>query len=422
MPASPRGPTIDLVLGIDLGTSCTKVVIGDNWQNRAYAVPFGSQISEIASWLHPTRLGEETNLKMRLMDDPDSAHLRAVVACYLAEVIAYAQNWFRENSSPNYRQGNWIWSLNLGFPEKNVTSDSRLAAAYRSCAAIALQLVAGSSTPTPKLAEKFAKSGKKTPSLNPAPQVELYPEIAAQLAGYINSPFRKPGKLLLIDVGAGTLDISTLIIHETNAANVVSFHVCDVQPLGVLRLYSARAEALHRICDGCVKQSVADFQNGLTPIPESVDHMLGEKFLPPIPLAKREFEMASSKFSDQMLDTVLSCLTRFGALQREAHDNTDFRPWGDSLRLFLTGGGSRSEFYRQQIADGPLEGEFRRFTHWNPDPIQRERNGEGLQRETMPLPRNLVGFPSSLSEHFDRLSVAYGLAQGAVNLPQTTGN
>src|SRR5437870_825821 len=62
---SPRvttvaAPAVDLVLGLDLGTSCSKVVIGDpGWKNKSYAVSFGNPDGDISAWLHPTRFGSE---------------------------------------------------------------------------------------------------------------------------------------------------------------------------------------------------------------------------------------------------------------------------------------------------------------------------------------------------------------------------
>ena len=64
--------TVDLVLGVDFGTSCTKAVVGDPiWKDRSYAVSFDPANDDISAWLHPTRFGDEANLKMRLMDDPE---------------------------------------------------------------------------------------------------------------------------------------------------------------------------------------------------------------------------------------------------------------------------------------------------------------------------------------------------------------
>src|SRR5207249_5538831 len=117
---------VDLVLGLDLGSCCSKVVIGDpGWKDKSYAVSFGKADGDISAWLHPTRFGPEANLKMRLMNDPSSEQVRDHLACYLAEVIRHSRSWFGSNGPAEYRRREIRWSLNLGFPEKSVTG-SRL--------------------------------------------------------------------------------------------------------------------------------------------------------------------------------------------------------------------------------------------------------------------------------------------------------
>lgn len=45
----------DLVLGLDLGTSCSKVVISDQLANKSYAVEFRPGLRGIDKFLLPTR-------------------------------------------------------------------------------------------------------------------------------------------------------------------------------------------------------------------------------------------------------------------------------------------------------------------------------------------------------------------------------
>src|SRR5690606_25874578 len=81
-------PVVDLVLGVDFGTSCTKVVVGDpGWRNESFAIPFSAPNGNIDAWLRPTRFEKEFNLKMRLMDNPACPDVRASAACYLADVV-----------------------------------------------------------------------------------------------------------------------------------------------------------------------------------------------------------------------------------------------------------------------------------------------------------------------------------------------
>lgn len=397
------------MLGLDLGTSCSKVVIGDpGWKNKSYAVSFGNGDRKISTWLHPTRFDGEANLKMRLMNDPASDHVRDLLACYLANVIRHSRSWFEATGPPDYRRRGIRWSLSLGFPEKSVKG-SRLASAYSEVATVAIALASAPEPPSPELANRFRRQERVVEPFIPPSRVSLYPEIAAQLAGYVNSPHRKRGNLLLIDVGAGTLDVSTIILHEDGDHDVISFHVCKVAPLGVLRRYEARTQTLEAVQPGCVRFPVQHFADGSEAIPECLSGIVHRS----APNLEHAFRSASDSFSKDVLNVAWSCLARFRAAQRKVHCNPARDPWGDNLRFFLTGGGCRSPFYRHQLAEGPLEDKLAaNFTRWHPERSRRKSSRQGFILEPLPLPDNLENFPNSLSSDFDRLSVAYGLALG----------
>ena len=402
-------PPVDLVLGLDLGTSCSKVVIGDpGWKNKSYAVAFGNAVGDISAWLHPTRFGSKTDLKMRLMDAPSSDEVRDLLACYVAEVIRRSRDWFDSNAPADYRRRELHWSLNLGFPDKSV-AESPLKSAYLEIARVAVALASAPDQPSPELASRVRRHELAIDPFIPPSRVSIYPEIAAQLAGYVNSPQRQAGPLLLIDVGAGTLDVSTIILHGNHEQDVVSFHVCEVVQLGVLRLYERRRNALERIKSGCTEYSREHFQDGSRPVPERVQDLIRN----PSPALQKAYDKVSADFAEEVITVAWCCLARFRSVQRQAHPQAGFEPWGKNLRFFLTGGGGRSMFYRTHLADGPLEERLvQNYTRWHPDRDRRRALHEGLLPERLPLPDNLINFPTALHPDFDRLSVAYGLALG----------
>ena len=402
-------PPVDLVLGLDLGTSCSKVVIGDpGWKNKSYAVAFGNAGGDISAWLHPTRFGSEANLKMKLMNDPSSDKVRDLLACYVAEVIRRSRDWFDSNAPADYRRRKLRWSLNLGFPDKSVT-ESPLKSAYLEIARVAVALASAPEQPSPELASRVRCHELAIDPFIPRERVGIYPEIAAQLAGYVNSPQRQAGPLLLIDVGAGTLDVSTIILHSNHEQDVVSLHVCEVVPLGVLRLYEHRRNELERIVNGCTEYSLEHFQDGSRPVPERVQDLIRN----PSPALQKAYAKVSDDFAEEVITVAWCCLARFRACQKQAHVRGVFEPWGNNLRFFLTGGGGRSMFYSTHLADGPLEDRIvPNFTMWHPERSRRRARNEGLLLERLPVPGNLENFPTTLHSDFDRLSVAYGLSLG----------
>jgi hypothetical protein len=345
-----RSKVVELALGIDLGTSCSKVVIGDpGWKGANYAVPYVGDPGNIAGWLHPTRFGSDKNLKMRLMDSPGNIRLQHLMACCLAEIIRRARDWFAGNGPADYQSCEIHWKVNVGFPGKSLT-DSPLYRAYRKIAEIAGALAGQRGAVTLERAQKINTStGRKRGST--AYSVELYPEIAAQLAGYIHSPFRKGGNVLLVDVGAGTLDVSTLILHENGGEQVVSFQVCDVKDLGVLRLYEERLQSLELKGKKQALRAVSRYQNGCTATPASIGEMLQKPSLE----QADAFERVSEDFGERILETILSCAVQFRKLLKDSHAAAGVEPWEEGLRFFLTGGGSRCHFYSERIAGGTLE-------------------------------------------------------------------
>jgi cell division ATPase FtsA len=74
----------------------------------------------------------------------------------------------------------------------------------------------------------------------------LYPEFIAQLTGYTRSPRRKPYSHLLIDVGAGTLDVSVFCIENSDDETFYKVVAEEVQNLGVEILNRYRLKVLNK--------------------------------------------------------------------------------------------------------------------------------------------------------------------------------
>jgi len=434
-PAPPNtGPEIresalavDLTLGIDLGTSCTKVVIGDHgWLGKSYAIPVGVNGVGMERFLRVTQVpvgnSVEANLKMRLMADPASPLVRDLVALYLAGVIRDSLRWFAAEGPRRYSERRPSWSLNLGFPDKNVNGGV-LVDAYREIANWATRL-ASTDLPLDLSSLRSLRTNSEsepTKRLIPPSRIHLYPEIGAQLAGYVNSPYRVRENLILIDVGAGTLDVSTIILHGNDDEDVVSFHFCEVGPFGAMKLLEARMAALEAVESRAVQIRLEDFQSGNKPTPETPGEILGRKGQVGMPF-KRAFDDATTKFSDDAIWLAVGCARDFRLDQRRVHVNSGFDPWPGRLRFFFTGGGSRARFFRQHFIEGPFEQTLVGFTRWERNAADRRLKQQGLRLEPLPTPEDLQGLPKELMIDFDRLSVAHGLAYGGENLMKLTAS
>src|ERR1700728_4370203 len=130
----------DIVIGLDFGTSSTKVVIQDPETRDAWAVPFeGSGLLE-NSYLLPSRIsidkdgfgsfGDDKSiaeLKIRLMTAPDEPiedtrsqesppTASQLCVLYLALVLQQVRGWFLRTKGDAYRTFQLVWQLNIGIP------------------------------------------------------------------------------------------------------------------------------------------------------------------------------------------------------------------------------------------------------------------------------------------------------------------
>lgn len=96
----------------------------------------------------------------------------------------------------------------------------------------------------------------------------------------------------------------------------------------------------------------------------------------------------------------------------------NYHPFRKALPFILSGGGSRLRFYRELLGTD-FEQSLISFTPWEFESSRRRSLGQGLQRVSFELPRDLTGDVAAAD--FDRLSVAHGLAYGADNLMKITG-
>lgn len=127
----------EIVIGIDFGTSCTKVVIGDAALGRSFAVPFMAK-NGVSRYLLPSRIfhgadgytltnGRECwrDLKLSLLDNPSDRARQDRVTAFLAYVIRYAKSWLLDAHSDLYARSELLWKVVIGLPEPEFGKGSR---------------------------------------------------------------------------------------------------------------------------------------------------------------------------------------------------------------------------------------------------------------------------------------------------------
>jgi hypothetical protein len=412
----------DIWLGLDFGTSCVKAVIRDATLKQSYAVPFSDEQQD--RYLLPTRVFENRtgfllesdgtrleDLKLKLMQGMGDVSGRSLeeATAFLALVIRHCRGWFLSEYAPRYRRHALNWYINVGLPAR-AYEDASLVERFRKVAwgAAGLASDADAAPITRETAGAWlerwahAEAGSSTGSVFPVDDVTVVPEIAAQIAGLVESRrwdvLHRP-YFVLIDIGAGTVDSAFFAVLNDGGSgrHRFVFYASDVRPYGVINLHRARASWLRRAlaAERPVYREAVEYVDRIYKLayrypafPEAVtSYLQGAAF----ETRPDQGTIDDQFFNDGVLPQVCGCMGSGKATQKLRPEDLQQVP------VVVSGGGSRMNFY------GRLP-EFinRRWrTRWN--------GSFTVQDEKMTLPKGLEAAGLAAADN-DRLSVAYGLS------------
>lgn len=399
--------TRELVIGLDFGTSCAKVVVTDKTMGQSYAVPL-TKATGIDSYLLPARITESqgiylldgegidhTDLKLALLAAPENPALCARVCAYLAMTIQAARAWMFTEHRQSLLQAEIMWTLAVGQPADHAQS-SASKQLFHDLARVAWEL-AGKARPIG--VQDAITRWKQRESLTAGDEVEILvmPELSAQIHGFVNSQSydsRAANIFLLVDVGAGTVDASLFHVKKQSNGNTsFSFFTNSVQPTGLANLHR------HRI--GWWQEALRGHEQGLPLITELEGIRLPTDYRGRYPESFRGYlQGVSATFfgternpdeaffltvRNQVAGSVLHRAWQTGLLTQGAIQDTP---------MFLCGGGSRHPLFKELISE-----------------LQQTRNASWLRTRHQQLtqPTHLLA-PGVVRSDFDRLSVAYGLS------------
>lgn len=382
---------VDVYIGIDFGTSFTKAAIGlmdkiypVEWSgvskfNQMYLLPSEYCIlSDQSVFLgqHPQAnyLNLKTNLKLPFINNENLSNVDIQPSSiFLAQIIKYIRGWTYHNYIDLLQNKKIRWHLNLGAPS-NGLEDLTLKNTY-------LRLAKDS----------WGKSNINNPhtvinsdfnhleSLDSV-SVEVFPEFVAQMAGYMQSSQRTAGLHALIDVGGGTLDVVTYIVHQDQEnEDVFPFLVPEVKPLGTQILTSKRIEIKE------VSQN--------TPAIDELEPVLDAYSFAKLVSVPSEL---ITNVDDDFSEKISALITKVFRLTK----NRRYRlsdAWVTGVRTFFTGGGSNSTFYKNAIKNA------------------KPQSKGGLILIPLPKHPKLDKFKGD-DKDYQRISVACGLAQDSFTL------
>jgi hypothetical protein len=401
-----------LVMGIDFGTSCTKVVISDRNLKQAFAVPFMDELG-ILSYLLPTSLqenqfvysldgaGESWNdLKLSLMANQQDSVIISRVVAYLALVIRYSRAWFFNNYSNQYSNSDLLWSIAIGQPADHALSfESKELFSHIGNLAWILSLSSESFTAQNILNrwELFKLKEIKVEDFD----CLIIPELAAQIHGFVNSDNfdpKKPNIFLMIDIGAGTLDLSIFSVRILDSGfKKFNLFMNSVQPHGVANFHRHRVNWWQQELRQNELGVVAVQQLQSIKMPTEFQGFYPDSFLEYVSQVDVDFlngalnpDLEFDKTIERQVNGCLLKSIKPDSFAGRILAEKDF----NGMEYFLCGGGSRHSQFKgiHKLLQQPQG--------WN---------WLKLKPRVLTVPSSII-LEGVQNEDYDRLSVAYGLS------------
>ena len=266
---TPLGnPRIQIVVGLDFGTSFTKVVVGES--RIHYAVPFGEFSLRNNPYLLPSAvsvLGDDgkcvlgvfenatqvfDDLKMPLIDRNFGGQVQLQAVAFLALVFRYVRSWFFNTHGGTYKNREIQWFVNIGLPTDSFDDDDLTEIFLNITRAAWSSSVERGPISMARCAYKLSAGNKQIKRsterhldrLLPDDRINAFPEFAAQLTGYTRSPRHQKDLHAMIDIGGGTVDVTVFNVVQRQEEDRFPIFARTVQPLGPRYLVRQRFEEL----------------------------------------------------------------------------------------------------------------------------------------------------------------------------------
>jgi hypothetical protein len=170
-----------------------------------------------------------------------------ITSVYLAYVMRQARNQISE--LPEYSQTDVEFLFNVCVPMEHVESSPALVAFSEALArAEALEKAWPVNADTEWLSDNYVKLQTQSAAL--ATRVFIIPESVAEAASYVSSLRRRPGLHALIDIGAGTTDVSFFNLKEEGGMECSYWYSSANLPIGGIALERAAAGSRTRWTTG----------------------------------------------------------------------------------------------------------------------------------------------------------------------------
>lgn len=410
-PGKNKIETHTIIIGLDFGTSSSKVVIRNHSAGIAFAIPFDSNGHPCNKFLLPTRPYFSKDGKLCISSNSSDIPLRELkkalitdnelnstfvqdkeleasplllTIAYLAQTIRLSRAWFLENKRDAFQHAKLEWQLNLGVPSVGNDFHTKKEI-FKNIAICAWWLSTEKGEITIEGSEKaltlLKKSSLEIHEIH-SDNINIIPEIVAEVIGYARSHHRQEGLHLLIDIGAGTLDIASFILHTKQGDDCYSILTGDVSWLGAFELHKNRIENIKKNTEKWLN-NLGKNEDPVQPIPEKL-----ENYLP----SSQQIDLQNVDV-DFLRQCKIAINKTIVYLRKYRDPNSP--QWASGIPTFLCGGGSNTGFYLEVLEK---VNEF-----WKSDKTQ------GLKTTSLPKPADIENH-KLLDSDYHRLAVAYGLS------------
>lgn len=391
----PSGKSFTVRMGIDFGTAFTKASIG--YGDDIFIVDWAGIKNGLKNGPAPFTLPGEfsvlpdgscvvgraqnavrvaTDLKLPFLEDRASRCSLIDATIFLSLVMRYIRGWWFHHHKDMIKKQAIEWNINLGAPTTPWQNGS-IRHKYEKAAQMAWITSCSAQTITVDHAERVFDSPGRS-----SPPVEIVPEFVAQIASYTRSAQRQRDLHLLVDVGAGTVDVVTFNVHrdDQSGEDIFPIFCASISNLGTHYLMLRRMNGFQDISkkywsDAATVESAPEFAQKLG-------------------ITIQDVVKIDSAHANDVAAAIASVL-----LETKRKRYCRSPNWEMGIRVFFCGGGSSNNTFEQSIS------------------LASTLSGVPLACLRLPLPNHLKA-PSLPPDQFHRVSVAYGLGLDVFNLGQ----
>jgi hypothetical protein len=262
-------PALDpdgFVIGMDFGTSSTKVVLHQPFMagDPSKALPVPTELRsggvqhlwQTALWFSPEDGSFSLTpspgavvlegFKAGIIQDQGGGSDGAGVprclaaAAYLGLLFGYVIGYFDEVQPLGRTEANHCAALHLGIPVAS-KDDFSVCREFERIADAAWSIAQHADRATLELVERAYSDASPARVSQGLHGIRVYGELEGVIAGYLATPDRRPGPHMIVDVGASTLDAATFRLYTHEGESRADVYATEVEMLGAEALRWASA-------------------------------------------------------------------------------------------------------------------------------------------------------------------------------------